>query len=84
MFAPDHEAVARELARVTAPGWPHCPRELDAGERGSLGDLQDHGDVPAAPPPSSPFDWGDEQRVKGLLGESFDLELEKYISPLQL
>jgi hypothetical protein len=33
-----------------------------------------------APPPSNPFDWGDEQRVRVLLGEWFELELEQHTS----
>jgi SAM-dependent methyltransferase len=56
MFAPDHEATARELARVMAPYLP-------------------------APPPSSPFDWGDEAKVQQLLGDAFDLEIEERVSP---
>lgn len=35
-----------------------------------------------APPPSSPFDWGDDGRVRELLGEWFELELEEYVSTL--
>ena len=37
-----------------------------------------------APPPSSPFDWGDEGRVRELRGESFDLELEERVSTLRM
>src|SRR4029079_16877062 len=37
-----------------------------------------------APPPSSPFDWGDEPRVRELLGDAFDLEIEEYVSPLRM
>jgi len=33
-----------------------------------------------APPPSSPFDWGREERVRELLGEAFDLRLEEHES----
>ena len=29
-----------------------------------------------APPPSSPFDWGDEAKVRALLGEAFDLTFD--------
>jgi hypothetical protein len=38
----------------------------------------------ASPPPSSPFDWGDENRVRELLGDSFDLELEEHVSELRV
>jgi hypothetical protein len=37
-----------------------------------------------APPPSSPFDWGDETRVRELLGDAFDLEIEEHVSPLRM
>jgi hypothetical protein len=36
------------------------------------------------PPPSSPFDWGDEDRVRELLGNSFDLVLEHHVSTLRV
>lgn len=36
-----------------------------------------------APPPSNPFDWGDEARVRELLGEWFELELEEHVSTLR-
>ena len=37
-----------------------------------------------APPPSNPFDWGDEDNVRELLGDAFELELERHVSPLAL
>ncbi len=83
MFAPDHAATARELARVTRPGG-----------RLSLANWTPAGGVARmfammapfqpAPPPSSPFDWGDEQRVRALLGEWFELELETRTSTLRV
>jgi SAM-dependent methyltransferase len=78
MFAPDHAAVARELARVTRPG----------GRLGLASWTEDSGvgDIfrvmkpfQAAPPPQgvgNPFGWGDEGHVRELLGGDFDLELE--------
>jgi hypothetical protein len=33
-----------------------------------------------APPPSSPFDWGDEAKVGALLGESFDLTFDRRLN----
>ena len=78
MFAPDHAAVARELARVTRPG----------GRLGLASWTEDSGigDIfrvmkpfQAAPPPEgvgNPFAWGDEDHVRELLGNDFDLELE--------
>jgi len=78
MFAPDHAAVAQELARVTRPG----------GRLGLASWTEDSGigDIfrvmrpfQAAPPPQgvgNPFAWGDEGHVRELLGDDFELELE--------
>ena len=38
---------------------------------------------PAAPP-SSPFDWGSETRVRELLGDWFELYFEEHVSTLTL
>ena len=85
MFAPDHAATARELARVVKPGG-----------RIGLANWTPEGGLakmfaimkPFAPPPSegaaSPFAWGDEQHVQELLGEAFDLELERHVSHLRI
>jgi SAM-dependent methyltransferase len=83
MFAPDHAASASELARVTASGgrialanW--TPASAMAGVFGVMRPFQ-------PPPPEgvgSPFQWGDENHVRDLLGSSFELELETYESPL--
>ena len=68
MFAPDHEAVARELARVTRPGG-----RIALGNWTPTGGLAKMFAVMApympAPPPSSPFTWGDEGHVRELLGD---------------
>ncbi len=83
MFAPDHEAAARELARVTAPGG-----RIALANWTPTGGLAKMFKVMApylpAPPPSSPFDWGDETRVRELLGDSFDLEIEERVSTLTM
>jgi ubiquinone/menaquinone biosynthesis C-methylase UbiE len=82
MFAPDHEATARELARVIAAGG-----RIVLANWTPTGGLAKMFKVMApyqpAPPPSSPFDWGDENRVKELLGDAFDLELEERVSTLR-
>ena len=77
MFAPDHAAVAHELARVTRPG----------GRLGLASWTEDSGigDIfrvmkpfQATPPPAgvgNPFAWGDESHVRELLEGSFELEL---------
>ena len=83
MFAPDHDATAHELARVTAPGG-----RIALANWTPTGGLAKMFKVMApympAPPPSSPFDWGDEQRVRELLGESFDLDIEELTSTLTM
>jgi ubiquinone/menaquinone biosynthesis C-methylase UbiE len=83
MFAPDHEATARELARVTRPGG-----------RLALANWTPIGGVARmfkmmlpfqpAPPPRSPFDWGDEPTVHELLGEWFDLDVAEHVSTLHM
>jgi ubiquinone/menaquinone biosynthesis C-methylase UbiE len=83
MFAPDHEATAGELARVTRPGG-----RIVLASWTPTGGLARMFKVLApympAPPPSSPFDWGDEPRVRELLGDAFDLEIEEHVSTLRM
>jgi SAM-dependent methyltransferase len=74
IFGPDHEAVARELARVTKPGgrlgltaW--LPTGAVGEMFGLLGKFQ-------PPPPDgagSPVDWGREEHARQLLESTFDL-----------
>jgi SAM-dependent methyltransferase len=84
MFAPDHDAIAGELARVTKPGgrialacWTP-----DGGLAQMFGMMR-----PFLPPPpegaGSPFAWGDENHVRGLLGDAFELEVEEHDSILR-
>jgi SAM-dependent methyltransferase len=76
MFAPTHEATASELARITKPGGRLALANWTPGPG-----VQDIFKVMApfqpAPPPSSPFDWGDEARVRALLGDAFELSFER-------
>jgi SAM-dependent methyltransferase len=85
MFAPDHDAIAHELARVTKPGGRlalACWRP----ETGMHDVFKMMG--PYLPPPvpgaGSPFAWGDRDHVQELLGDSFELEFEEHDSPLAL
>jgi SAM-dependent methyltransferase len=81
MFAPDHQAVASELARVTKPGgrlglanWT-----AEGGVGRMFGMMK-----PFAPPPpegaGNQFDWGREDYVRERLGDAFDLDFERHVS----
>ncbi len=83
MFAPDHGAVASELARVTKPGGRIALANWTPGP--GVADLfRIMSPFQPAPPPSYPFDWGDENHVRELLDDSFEVELERHVSPLAL
>jgi 2-polyprenyl-3-methyl-5-hydroxy-6-metoxy-1,4-benzoquinol methylase len=83
MFSPDHEASAHELARVTRPGG-----RIALANWTPTGGLARMFAVMRpflpAPPPSNPFDWGDERRVRELLGESFELDIAEHVSTLRV
>ncbi len=85
MFAPDHAAVGRELARVTRPGgqigiacW--TPESGLAQLFGVMREFQ----PPPPPGISSPFDCGREDHVRDLLADDFELEFELLDSPLEM
>jgi ubiquinone/menaquinone biosynthesis C-methylase UbiE len=82
MFAPDHEAVACELARVVRPGGMIALANWTPTS-GLAKMFKVMAPYQAAPPPSSPFDWGDETRVGELLDEWFELELDEHVSTLR-
>jgi SAM-dependent methyltransferase len=77
MFAPDHAAVARELARVCKPGGRLGMVNWDP-ERG----VADLFKVMAAYQPprpdgvGNPFAWGDTDYVTELLGDAFELRFD--------
>jgi SAM-dependent methyltransferase len=83
MFAPDQEATASEIARVTKPGG-----RLALVNWTPTGGMAKVFKVMApyqpAPPPSNPFAWGDEQHVRDLLGDAFELEFEEGVSTLRI
>ena len=83
MFAPDHEAVASELARVTRPGgriglacW------TPEGGLGQMFKMMGPFLPPPAPGAGSPFAWGREEHVRELLGDPFELQFEEHVSTL--
>jgi SAM-dependent methyltransferase len=69
---------AAELARVCRRGgrvglttWP-----ADGTIAGLFKVMKPYMPEPPSPPPPSPFEWGSRERVKQLLGASFDLRFE--------
>jgi SAM-dependent methyltransferase len=83
MFAPDHEATAGEIARVTKPGGRIAlVNWTPSGGMAKVFKVM--APYQPAPPPSNPFQWGDKEHVRDLLGDSFELELEEGVSPLRI
>jgi SAM-dependent methyltransferase len=74
IFAPDHEAAAHELARVTKPGGRIGLTAWDPN--GAMGDLFKLLGRYQPPPPEgagNPVDWGREEHARELLDSTFDL-----------
>lgn len=81
MFAPDHTASSRELARVVRPGgritiasW--SPTGTVADMFATLAQFQ----PPPPPEAGRPLAWGDAEYVQALLGDTFDLRFEELVS----
>jgi SAM-dependent methyltransferase len=74
IFAPDHAAVARELARVTRPGGRIGLTAWDP--TGGLGDFFRLMGTFQPPPPDgvgNPLEWGRQEHAAELLSNDFDL-----------
>jgi len=82
MFAPDQQQVADEVARVTRRGGRIA---IQAWTReGGVGRMFKVTGAYVPPPAGvpSPFEWGDEDKVKALFGSSFrDYRFERYDCP---
>jgi ubiquinone/menaquinone biosynthesis C-methylase UbiE len=82
MFAPDQQKVADEVARVTRRGGRIA---IQAWTReGGLGRMFAVTGKYVAPPPGvpSPFEWGDETKVRQMFGAAFrDYRFERYDCP---
>jgi ubiquinone/menaquinone biosynthesis C-methylase UbiE len=82
MFAPDQKKVASEVARVTRRGGRIAIQAWSP--TGGLNRMFAITARYVAPPPGvpSPFEWGDEAKVRSLLGSNFgDYRFEHYDCP---
>lgn len=82
MFASRPDAAAKELARVCKPGgrialttWT-----LDGNVFKMFQVMKAYMPAPPAPAPPSPFEWGNIDRIRQLLGGEFDLKFERAVS----
>jgi SAM-dependent methyltransferase len=73
IFAPDVEAAAAELARVSAPGG----RLGLACWRPNQGLHALYQRITGVEAPDGPAEWGRDDRVRELLGDAFELELDE-------
>jgi SAM-dependent methyltransferase len=81
MFAPDHEATAKQLGRVTSSGGRLILVNWEP--EGGLGKMFAMMKPFQPPPPEGagvPFDWGRPEHVQELLGDDFELDFEHGIS----
>jgi ubiquinone/menaquinone biosynthesis C-methylase UbiE len=81
IFAPDHAAAARELARVTRPGgrlaFSAWTPEGTVGEMFRVfGAFQ----PPLPPGAGAPVAWGSGEYVRDRLGDAFELTIERRLS----
>jgi SAM-dependent methyltransferase len=85
MFAPDHDATARELARVVKQGGRIGLANWTPVEMGLPALFNIMKPFQPTPPPGIgyPFNWGDTQHVEGLLGDAFELDYETHVSPVR-
>jgi ubiquinone/menaquinone biosynthesis C-methylase UbiE len=82
MFAPDQQRVADEVARVTKPGGRIAIQAWtpDSGVGRMFRLVSKYVPPPQGVP--SPFEWGEEEKVKSFFGRSFsDYRFERYDCP---
>ena len=82
VFAPDHTAAARELARVCRPGGRlGLTAWRPAGGVGDFFRVMAQFQDPAPSDAGSHFDWGRREFVRARLGSTFELEFEELDCP---
>ena len=86
MFVSRPEAAAAELARVTRGGGRLGLATWLPGStiEELFQTMRPYMPPPPASPPPSPFAWGKEERVRELLGDSFDLTFERGTTVLRM
>ena len=82
MFTSRPEAAARELARVCRPGGRIALTTwlADSNLFKMFEVMKRFMPLPSTPAPPSPFAWGRTERIRELLGASFQLRFEKGVS----
>ena len=82
MFASRPEAAASEMARVIKPGgrfaittWTN-----DGNLFKMFQVMKAYMPPPPSPAPPSPFEWGNPDRIRQLLGDAFELKFERAVS----
>jgi SAM-dependent methyltransferase len=82
MFASKPEAAATELGRVVRPGgrialttWTS-----DGNLFKMFQVMKAYMPAPPTPAPASPFEWGNTDRIRQLLGDAFELKFERAVS----
>ena len=82
MFASRQEAAAAELARVCRKGGRIALTTWtpDGNVFGMFSVMKRYMAAPPTPAPRSPFEWGKTERIRELLGTTFDLKFEKGVS----
>jgi SAM-dependent methyltransferase len=82
MFASRPQAAARELARVCRPGGRIALTTWvsDGNLFKMFQVMKRYMPPPPSPAPPSPFEWGNPDRVRDLLGPAFDVRFERGVS----
>ena len=85
MFAPDQEAVARELARVCRPGGRlGLTTWTPEGRIGAMFRVLAEFQPPPPPGVRSPLEWGREERLRELLSGTFEIDVEERDVPFEI